>query len=203
MKTKILWATLVAVSLAGCAATKDEAAYRAEADAALKRDFHARGIAGMDRLNQDELQRLCTQYHDNPPFEVQQRIEAAQQKTIKQPADGKYMGDWKSGARIAESGRGMTWSDQAGSAGGSCYNCHQLSPQQTSFGTLGPSLLQFGKARGYTVENQKYVYERIYNSKAFNTCSTMPRFGTSGTLTESQIKDLVAYLMDPNSPVNK
>ena len=203
MNTKIFWGALVAASLAGCATTKNEAAYRAEADAALKRDFHARGIASMDRLNQDEIQRVCTQYHDSPPFEVQQTLEAAQQATIKLPADGKFMGDWKSGARIAESGRGMTWSDKPGDNGGSCYNCHQLSAQQTSFGTMGPSLLHFGKARGYTVENQKYVYQRIYNSKAFNTCSTMPRFGNSGTLTESQIKDLVAYLMDPNSPVNK
>ena len=203
MNTKIFWGALVAASLAGCATTKDEAAYRAEADAALKRDFHARGIASMDRLNQDEIQRVCTQYHDSPPFEVQQKLEAAQQATIKLPADGKFMGDWKIGARIAESGRGMTWSDKPGDNGGSCYNCHQLSAQQTSFGTMGPSLLHFGKARGYTVENQKYVYQRIYNSKAFNTCSTMPRFGNSGTLTESQIKDLVAYLMDPNSPVNK
>ena len=203
MNTKIFWGALVAASLAGCATTKNEAAYRAEADAALKRDFHARGIASMDRLNQDEIQRVCTQYHDSPPFEVQQKLEAAQQATIKLPADGKFMGDWKIGARIAESGRGMTWSDKPGDNGGSCYNCHQLSAQQTSFGTMGPSLLHFGKARGYTVENQKYVYQRIYNSKAFNTCSNMPRFGNSGTLTESQIKDLVAYLMDPNSPVNK
>jgi sulfur-oxidizing protein SoxX len=44
---------------------------------------------------------------------------------------------------------------------------------------------------------------RIYNSKAFTACSSMPRFGHSGTLTEQQIKDLTAYLMDPNSPVNK
>ncbi len=68
---------------------------------------------------------------------------------------------------------------------------------------MGPSLRQFGKLRGYTAEVQKYAYERIYNSKAFAPCSAMPRFGTSGTLTEAQIKDLVAYLTDPESPVNK
>lgn len=192
-----------AAALAGCATTKDEAAFRAKADAALKRDFHARGIATMDRLEQDEIQRACTQYRDNPPFELQRRLEAAQMATIKLPADGKFMGDWKAGAKLAASGRGMTWSDKPGNSGGSCYNCHQLSPQQTSFGTLGPSLLNFGKARGYTLENQKYVYQRIYNSKAFNTCSTMPRFGNSGTLTEQQIKDITAYLMDPASPVNQ
>jgi sulfur-oxidizing protein SoxX len=50
---------------------------------------------------------------------------------------------------------------------------------------------------------QKYVYGKIYNAKAFNPCSNMPRFGHSGTLTEKQIKDLVALLLDPNSPVNQ
>ena len=204
MTKTFLWIGILTVSaIAGCATMKDDAAYRAEAAGALKRDFHAKGIAAMERLNQDELQRVCTQYHDNPPSDLQKRIEDAELARIKLPADGKFIGDWKSGATIAASGQGMTWSDKPGNAGGSCYNCHQLSPQQTSFGTVGPSLRQFGKARGYSVENQKYVYQRIYNSKAFTACSTMPRFGDSGTLTESQIKDLVAYLMDPESPVNK
>jgi sulfur-oxidizing protein SoxX len=31
----------------------------------------------------------------------------------------------------------------------------------------------------------------------------MPRFGHNGILTEQQIKDVVALLMDPESPVNK
>jgi sulfur-oxidizing protein SoxX len=202
MNRNIIWAAVAAIALAGCA-TKDEAAYRAEADAAIKRDFHARGIATMERVNQDEVQRVCTQYRDNPPSAVQKRIEEAQLATIRLPADGKFMGDWKNGARIAESGRGMTWSDKAGNNGGSCYNCHQLSPQQTSFGTMGPSLLNFGKVRGYSVEMQRYAFQKIYNAKAFNTCSSMPRFGNSGTLTEHQIKDVVAYLMDPASPVNR
>jgi sulfur-oxidizing protein SoxX len=204
MKTKLIATTVVAAAvLAGCAAMKDDAAYRREAAEVMKRDFHARGIATMDRLNQDELQRVCTEYNNNPPAELTKKIEAQQFETIKLPADRKFMGDWKVGARLAASGRGMTWSDKPGASGGSCYNCHQLSPQQTSFGTMGPSLTGFGKKRGYSTENQQYAYMRIYNSKAFTACSSMPRFGHSGTLTEQQIKDLTAYLMDPNSPVNK
>ncbi|MEO8136346.1 MAG: sulfur oxidation c-type cytochrome SoxX, partial [Betaproteobacteria bacterium] len=31
----------------------------------------------------------------------------------------------------------------------------------------------------------------------------MPRFGHNGILTEKQIKDVVALLLDPESPVNK
>jgi sulfur-oxidizing protein SoxX len=204
-KRMIIWTGVVGAALsAGCATTADQQAYQAEAAAMIQRDFHARGMATMDRLKQDELQAACTKYRNEPPADLQKRLEAAQLAAIKLPADGKLMGDWKQGQRIAGSGRGMTWSDKPGApSGGSCYNCHQLSAQQTSFGTMGPSLRNFGKLRGNTPEMQKYAYQRIYNSKAFALCSTMPRFGTSGTLTEEQIKHLVAYLMDPESPVNK
>lgn len=177
---------------------------RAKAVAMMKRDFHAKGIAGMDRLNEDGLQALCNRSENKPPREIAERLERDQIEAIKYPADGKLMGDWKSGERIAQSGRGMTWSDGgAGANGGSCYNCHKIGPNETSFGTLGTSLSQFGKTRGNSPEIQKYVYGRIYNAKAFNLCSNMPRFGHSGTLTEQQIKDLVALLLDRNSPVNQ
>jgi sulfur-oxidizing protein SoxX len=202
MKKGFVLATGAAV-LAGCAATKDDQTYRAEAQQTIHANFHTRGIATLDRVNQDELQRVCTQYSSQPPPEVAKRIEAAQLAAIKYPADGQLMGDWKRGERIAQSGRGFMWSDKPGEHGGSCYNCHQLAPQTTSFGTVGPSLYQFGKLRGYGPDIQKYAYGRIYNSKAFSACSAMPRFGHVGALTEQEIKDLVALLVDPNSPVNK
>jgi sulfur-oxidizing protein SoxX len=47
------------------------------------------------------------------------------------------------------------------------------------------------------------VYEHIYNPQASQPCGNMPRFGTSGSLTIEQIKDIVAYVMSPESPVNK
>jgi sulfur-oxidizing protein SoxX len=98
----------------------------------------------------------------------------------------------------------MTWSDRAGTpAEGSCYNCHQVGPHESSFGTIGPSLLGFGKSRGSGADMQRYVYGKIYNAKAYNLCSQMPRLGHSGTLTAEQIKDLVALLLDPASPVNR
>ena len=203
MRKAIVFAGVAAAVVTGCATMQDEAAYRNQAVEWMKRDFHARGTAKMDRLNQDELQQVCTQYNNKPPADVEKRLEAAEMARIKLPADGKFLGDWKRGQRIARSGRGMTWSDKPGTAGGGCYNCHQLSPQETSFGTIGPSLTQFGMKRGFTAENQKYIYEKIYNSKAFTACSQMPRFGTSQTLNEQEIKDLTAYVMDPDSPVNK
>lgn len=180
-----------------------------DAVAMMKRDFHARGIAGMDRLNQDELQATCNKYENNPPKEVAERLQKAQYATVKWPADGKLIGNWKEGEKIAQRGRGMAWNDKPGKTsrgepnGGSCYNCHQIGPATTSYGTIGPSLYQFGKLRGYGMDVQRYAYAKIYNAKAYSVCSEMPRFGHSGTLTEQQMKDLTALLMDPASPVNQ
>jgi sulfur-oxidizing protein SoxX len=169
----------------------------------MQRDFHARGQAGMDRVVQDGVQRVCTESGDQPPAGLAKSLEADQMKSIVYPS-GSLMGDWKRGERIAQNGRGLQWTDKPGdAAGGSCYNCHQLSPQEASFGTLGPSLRQFGKLRGNGQEIQQYVYGKIYNAKAYNLCSQMPRLGLSGTLTEEQIKDLVALLLDAGSPVNQ
>jgi L-cysteine S-thiosulfotransferase len=168
----------------------------------LQRDFHSRGQATMDRVVQDGLQRVCTETGDQPPAAVARQLEADQMKTIAFP-EGSLMGDWKRAQKVAQSGRGAMWSDKPGDAGGGCYNCHQLSAGEESYGTIGPSLLGFGKKRGNGPDMQKYVYGKIYNAKAYNACSHMPRLGHSGTLTEQQIKDLVAYLLDPGSPVNQ
>ena len=174
-----------------------------DVDAVLKRDFHARGQATMDRIVQDRLQKVCTATHDNPPADAAKSIEAEQMKTIVFPA-GSLLGDWKRGERLAQGGRGLTWNDKAGApADGSCYNCHRLSPAELSYGTIGPSLTGFGRQRGAGEDAQRYVYGKIYNAKAYNACSQMPRLGFSGTLTAEQIKDLVALLLDPASPVNK
>ena len=174
------------------------------AAAALKRDFKPRGITTLDLLIEDGVQAVCNRSDDKPPKEVAQRLEQDQLAAIRWPADGKLVGDWKAGERIAQNGRGMTWSDPAGApGGGSCYNCHQVGPQETSFGTIGPSLFQFGKIRGYGPDVQRYVYGKIYNAKAYSLCSQMPRFGHVGALSEQQIRDLVALLLDPASPVNK
>ncbi len=174
-----------------------------EVTEAMKRDFHPQGQATMERVVQDGLQRICTEANDRPPAEIVRQLEADQMKTVKFPA-GSMMGDWKHGERIAQSGRGSMWSDKPGvQEGGSCYNCHQISPQETSHGTIGPSLLGFGKKRGAGPDMQRYVYGKIYNAKAYNACSQMPRLGYAGTLNEEQIKDLVALLLDPQSPVNK
>jgi sulfur-oxidizing protein SoxX len=200
----------VAVTLAACTTApsvsehpKPSPRELEEVTAVLKRDFRARGQATMDRVELDEVQRLCNLHADNPPAELARRVEEGQLKAIPFPA-GSVMGDWKNGEKIAQSGRGAMWSDKPGvQQGGSCYNCHQISPKETAFGTIGPSLAGYGKTRGNRPEIQRYVYGKIYNSKAYNACSQMPRLGHSKTLNEQQIKDLVALLLDPASPVNQ
>ncbi len=208
MKTlaMISGAAAVAILLAGCAGgpSRSEAEYRQLALETIKRDFQTKGQAKYERLTADELQQACNAHANNPPAEVQAKLAGAQLATIKLPADGKYLGDWKEGEKIAQSGRGFTWSDKAESpAGGNCYNCHQIGPNESSFGTVGPSLFNYGKTRGNSEAIQQYTYQKIFNAKAFNLCSEMPRFGHAGALNETQIKHLVALLLDPASPVNK
>lgn len=170
----------------------------------VKRDFRDKGIAKATRVNQDELQAACSKYVDKLPPKLKTKLEAKEAEVIKYPADGKFMGDWKAGEKLAQSGRGMTWSDKPEDVpGGNCYNCHQLSSKEIAYGTIGPSLLNFGKVRGSGEDIQRYVYARIYNAKAMNACANMPRFGHMGILSEVQMKDLVALLLDPESPVNK
>lgn len=205
MNRKIVFATLASVAcLFAALPVQAEGDYRTKAIAMIKKDFKPRGQAGLDRLAEDGVQALCNRTGNNPKGEIVKVLEADQMASIQWPADGKLMGDWKKGEALAQSGRGFTWSDQPGlPVGGNCYNCHQISPNELAYGTVGPSLFNFGKLRGNTPEMQKYVYAKIYNAKAYNLCSEMPRFGRVGALKPEQIKDLVALLLDPASPVNK
>ena len=204
MTKKILLAVLAAPLLTAAMPAAADADYRAKAVSVLNRDFQPRGQASLDRLAEDGLQTVCNRTGNKPPDYLAKQMEADQMAGVKYPADGKLMGDWKEGEKIAQSGRGFTWTDNPGlPVGGNCYNCHQIAPKETSFGTVGPSLFHFGKLRGNTPDMQKYAYSKIYNAKAYNLCSEMPRFGHVGALGEKQIKDLVALLLDPESPVNK
>ncbi|HVR94960.1 MAG TPA: sulfur oxidation c-type cytochrome SoxX [Casimicrobiaceae bacterium] len=190
----------------GCAIGPSNDEIAAQSTAMLKASFKATGQAGLDRLNQDETQRVCSELAPGkaPAKDVADKIEKTNLATIRYPADGKLLGDWKNGEKIAQEGRGKQFSDDvAGPVGANCYACHQLAPQELSFGTIGPSLYQFAKLRGYGAETQRYAYGKIFNADAFAACSTMPRFGHNSILTEQQIKDVTALLMDPQSPVNK
>lgn len=215
MKQKtLIVATLSAATLvlAGCAALPPAAELDKQAQAMIKAGFRDQGIAKVDRIQQDLGQAACSS--DKPPSEaVADQVMAQAKAGVKWPTGGQYIGDWREGERIAQNGRGMTWTDTSTAAkdnGGSCYNCHQISKEEISYGTIGPSLYNYGKNRGVqdvlapTAQPIiEYTWMKIYNSKSYNACSNMPRFGHFGLLDEKQMAHVMALLLDPRSPVNQ
>ncbi|WP_439115026.1 sulfur oxidation c-type cytochrome SoxX [Hydrogenophaga sp.] len=205
---------LAALVLAGCTSSPSSADYDKMTADVVKASFQDRGIAKVDRLQQDDANRECSaaDVAGKPLDEkIAKAIEEANLKTVKWPSDGKFLGDWKEGEKIAQSGRGLTWSDKADAAnGGNCYNCHMISKEEISFGNLGPSLYNYGKLRGVTDPNAaaskaivEYTWGKLWNARAYNACSQMPRAGHMGILNEKQIQHVMALLLDPASPVNK
>lgn len=210
---KFIAPAVVAIVLAGCAIVPSGSELDKLTADIVKASFRDEGQAKVDRLVQDDANRECSaaDVAGKPIDEkVAKAIEESNMKTIQWPADGKFLGDWQEGEKIAQSGRGLTWTDAAGSEnGGNCYNCHQISKQEISFGTLGPSLYNYGKLRGVANPNDpaakpivEYTWGKIWNARAYNACSQMPRAGHKGILNEQQVKHIMALLLDPNSPVN-
>jgi L-cysteine S-thiosulfotransferase len=200
--------------LQGCSVGPTSADYDKMTAEVVKSSFQDRDIAKLDRLNQDDANRECAaaEVAGKPIDEkVVKAIEATEMKTIKWPSDGVFLGDWKKGEAVAQSGRGLTWSDDAKVAnGGNCYNCHQIDKKEISHGTIGPSLYNYGKLRGVTDPSSSaakpmvdYTWGKLWNARAYNACSHMPRVGHKGILTEADIKNVMALLLDPKSPVNQ
>jgi L-cysteine S-thiosulfotransferase len=203
--TALAGAALLTTIAVGCMSTAGSGPTDDEVALLLKQSFGERGQARLDRLDQSPLQRACSNYsHGDLPNELRARFEQAALAGVKYPEDGRWLGEWAEGEKIAQNGRGMQYTDAAGSvAGGNCYACHRLSKQELSFGNIGPSLYNYGKLRGNSEETMKYTWAKIWNSNAFNACSQMPRYGDAGVLTEAQIRNLMALLFDPASPVNR
>ena len=216
MQSKKVLLGIAAVSavltIAGCASLPSSAELDRQSLAMHKASFSARGIAKMDRIDQDLGQSACSS--DKAPSDaVAKTIEAESLASIKWPTGGQYIGDWREGEKLAQNGRGMTWSDTSAEPkdnGGSCYNCHQIGKHELSYGSIGPSLYNYGKLRG--VKNVtdpaaapivQYTWGKIWNSKAYAACSDMPRFGHARILGEEQIRHVMALLLDPKSPVNE
>jgi|SRR5262249_43121022 len=176
----------------------------ARVDAVIKSAFPSAPAEWQARLAQDQTMRECSLHHNKPPKAVAEEIAKREKATIVYPADGKLLGDWKKGEALAQSGYGLRFTDYPPrqTNGGNCYACHQVTKQEVSYGTIGPSLSEYGKLRGYKESEVKATYERIYNSQSVLACSNMPRFGANKILTIEQIIDAVALLMSPDSPVN-
>ena len=215
IKTLLLAAVAAAgVLIAGCAAMDPMSDYDALVAQMMSGSFRDEGIAKVDRLQQDDSNAACSKAQGgSPPEDVANAIQLAALKSVRMPADGKFIGDWRDGEKLAQNGRGMTWTDKSAAPaanGGNCYNCHQITKAEISYGTIGPSLYQYGKNRGVTDADSpaakpiiEYTWTKMWNAKAYNACSGMPRFGHAGLLDEKQLKDLMALILDPKSPVNQ
>ena len=175
-----------------------------EIEAVLQNSFVAKNQATMDRLQRDAVQSACSAPRGMPlDNDMLASLRAERLDAVVLPADGEYLGDWQRGAEVAGNGRGLQSSDDSTQPnGGNCYACHQLAPDEVAYGTLGPSLMGYG-ARGQSEAMLKYTWTKLWDTHAYNLCSHMPRFGAQGILTEQQLKDVVAYLLDPASPVNQ
>jgi L-cysteine S-thiosulfotransferase len=198
--------------LAGCAMLPSAQQLDAQTLALMKASFRDQGIAKAERIQQDIGQSACST--DQPPAsELAKRVEAESLASVRWPAGGQYLGDWREGEKLAQNGRGMTWTDASAAPkdnGGNCYNCHEIDRKEISFGTIGPSLWNYGKIRGVKEITDpaaapivQYTWGKLWNSKAYSACSNMPRFGHLKLLDEEQIRHLMALLLDPKSPVNQ
>jgi sulfur-oxidizing protein SoxX len=209
MKTNLKWiAWAAAVATAGCASGPDEATTRQIAEKMVKESFTAPAPELLKRLDQDRAQQICSKI-DNAKLTQEEAAEVVKlsRASFKYPASGKLVGDWKTGEKLAHDGAGDRI--QAGRLekrkenGGLCQNCHALAPGEINVGNVGPSLTSYGTQRGNSEPVAKLTYERIYNGWAYAPCSNMPRLGATGHLNPEQITHLVAYLIDPQSPINK
>lgn len=196
-----------AVITAGCASFPDPAQTQSQVETMVSQDFTAPSPAMLKRLAQDRAQQICSKIGDSKltSDEAAEVVKLARD-SMRYPADGKFSGDWKRGNALAHDGAGDRIQfgklEARKENGGMCQNCHALAPGEINVGNVGPSLTAYGAQRGNTEAIAKYTYEKIYNAWAYFPCSNMPRLGASGHLTPEQITHLVAFLIDPQSPVN-
>lgn len=223
MKKKIILAvamastSFTAIVLNGCSAAPSSAELKnaafdtqtlKQAEEMVKQSWTRSSDEERKRLVQDFSNQVCSAYKDKPTPEMAKKLTEYNRSLIQYPQEGIKLGDWKVGEQLAKSGYGMRIGkikpDQTGKKpnGGNCYACHALDPKEPAAGNLGPKLTGYGK-RGTNDAMLKYTYEKIYNAHAFYACSGMPRFGVHDVLESKQIADIMAYLMDPNSPVNQ
>jgi len=206
MRNIILVAAAILIAgVTGSSAQQKPVVDAAKVDADIAKAFSAAPAEWKPRLEQDESMKECSIHENSPPKAVAEGIQKREKAKIEYPADGKLMGDWQSGEKLAQSGYGLRFTDYPARNpnGGTCYACHPLPKSEVSYGTIGPSLINYGKIRNFSEADTKAAYEKVYNGQAAYPCSNMPRFGTNKVLTIEQIKDLVALVMGPDSPVNK
>ncbi len=208
MKRLVVTGLVCAMSAAAVGAD-DDSGLGKQVEQVLRHSFTtATPAEWKTRLDQDEVQALCSLHHNSPPAAVSERIAKLSSATMRYPEDGKLSGDWKKGEKLASLGTGghigKIQPDRPGvRRGGNCYACHVLAPDEIDAGNIGPSLAGYGRRFANSPATARIVYEKIWNAQAFLPCTQMPRFGANGWLTPQEVADTVAFLLDPESPVNR
>lgn len=208
-KACLKWTMLGAPVLiaAGCASAPDEATTRQIAEKMVRESFTAPAPNLLKRLNQDRAQQICSKIGGAQLTQPEAAEVVKLSRASFEYPSGKLVGDWKVGEKLAHDGAGDRIArgrlEKRKENGGLCQNCHALAPGEINVGNVGPTLTGYGAQRGNSEAVAKLTYERIYNGWAYAPCSNMPRLGATGHLTPEQITHLVAYLVDPASPINK
>ena len=206
MKRHVIGLALLVVG--GCATFPDVQQTRQIAEQMVKTSFTAPTPQLLKRLEQDRAQQLCSRIDKAPltPDEAAEVVKVSRE-SIKTPKSGVLVGDWKVGAKLAYDGAGDRIQggklEKRKENGGLCQNCHGLERGEINVGNIGPPLTGYGAQRGNSDAIAKYTYEKIYNAWVYLPCSNMPRLGTTGHLTPEQIAHMVAYLIDPQSSLNR
>ena len=140
------------------------------------------------------------------PRPLADAIQKREKATIEYPADGKFIGDWKKGEALAQTGYGLRFTDYPATRanGGNCYACHQLTKAGTELRHRRPEPASntASCATSPRPKPRRPTRKSIIRRPPFRA-RNMPRFGANKILTIDQIKDAVALLMSPDSPVNK
>jgi sulfur-oxidizing protein SoxX len=193
--------------VAGCATYPDAASTRESVERMVRSDFTAPAPALLKRLEQDRSQQICSKIGGAALTQPEAaEVVRLARESMRYPDSGKLVGDWKIGEKLAHDGAGDRIQrgqlEKRKENGGLCQNCHALAPREINVGNVGPALTGYGTQRGTSEAVAKLTYERIYNGWAYSPCSNMPRLGATGHLRPEQITHLVAYLLDPASPIN-
>ena len=205
---KCLLLGVPAVVVLGCATYPDPGETRASAEKMVQESFSAPQPALLKRLDQDRAQALCSTIGD-AKLTQQDAAEVVKlsRASVQYPASGKLVGDWRVGEKLAHDGAGDRIArgqlEKRKQNGGLCQNCHGLAAGEINVGNVGPPLTAYGAQRGNSEAIVRYTYDKIYNAWATFPCSKMPRLGANGHLTPEQITHLVAYLVDPQSSLNR
>jgi sulfur-oxidizing protein SoxX len=209
MKNFALWSLSAAAGLlvAGCATYPDQTTTRQMAEKMVFEAFSG-SPAHLKRLEQDHSQQICSKVGDAKLSQDEAaEVVSLARESIKYPASGQIVGNWKTGDMLAHDGSGDRIRDgkteNRKENGALCQNCHALAPGEINVGNVGPALTGYGKQRGNSEAIAKYTYDKIYNAWVYFPCSNMPRLGATGHLTPEQVAHMVAYLIDPQSPINK